>query len=119
MQWNYCMYFAYVLSCIHTENINILPCFLYLPKPNETIFAVAAATYCIAVAQATVLVTVARATARPAGAQATDCNTVRYTVTSAHMKTKPGALVDRGANGGLVGSDIHTITKSDKKLDIL
>ena len=35
-----------------------------------------------------------------------ECNTSRYTVTLAHIKVKPGALVDRGANGGLAGSDV-------------
>ena len=35
-----------------------------------------------------------------------ECNVTKYIVTSACMKTKTGALVDRGANGGLVGDDV-------------
>ena len=47
-----------------------------------------------------------------------ECNVTKYTVTSACMKDKTGALVDRGANGGLAGDDVRIITKTDRTVDV-
>ena len=47
-----------------------------------------------------------------------DCNTLRYTVTSVQVEHKYGSLVDRGANGGLAGSDVRIITKTDRTIDV-
>jgi len=37
---------------------------------------------------------------------------ILYSVSS-HKSHKPGLLIDRGANGGIAGNDIHFIEKSD------
>ena len=46
------------------------------------------------------------------------CNHLSYTVTSTQTKTSCGALIDRGANGGLAGSDVRIIAKTDREVDV-
>ena len=43
---------------------------------------------------------------------------IQYTVTNSQTYTKRGALVDRGANGGIAGSDVRLIAKTDRHVDI-
>ena len=43
---------------------------------------------------------------------------IQYTVTTSQTQTKRGALVDRGANGGIAGSDVRLIAKTDRHVDI-
>jgi hypothetical protein len=42
---------------------------------------------------------------------------VRYSI-SAHRSSKSGALVDRGANGGVAGHDVHIIFKTGRHVDV-
>ena len=44
------------------------------------------------------------------------CN-VQYKITT-HQQAKSASLVDRGANGGLAGSDVKVLDKSDRKVTI-
>jgi hypothetical protein len=43
--------------------------------------------------------------------------TVRYSI-SAHRSSKSGALVDRGANGGIAGDDVRVIFKTGWHVDV-
>ena len=43
---------------------------------------------------------------------------VTYTVDKHHMD-KPGSLIDRGANGGVAGADVHVIASTHRPLMIL
>ena len=40
-----------------------------------------------------------------------------YSVSS-HKSQRVGSLVDRGANGGIAGDDVHIIEKSDRTVDV-
>ncbi len=42
---------------------------------------------------------------------------ILYSVSS-HKSQRVGSLVDRGANGGIAGDDIHIIEKSDQTVDV-
>jgi hypothetical protein len=42
---------------------------------------------------------------------------VRYSI-SAHRSSKSGALVDRGANGGVAGDDVRIIFKTGRHVDV-
>jgi hypothetical protein len=41
-----------------------------------------------------------------------------YSISSSHITGNKGALVDRGANGGIAGSDVRVINKTGKSVDI-
>ena len=41
-----------------------------------------------------------------------------YYSVSSHKSWRVGLLVDRGANGGIAGDDIHIIEKSDWTVDV-
>jgi hypothetical protein len=41
-----------------------------------------------------------------------------YQVSASAVKQKPGALVDRGANGGVAGADVRVIATTDRHVDI-
>ena len=43
---------------------------------------------------------------------------IQYTVTNSQTHIKRGALVDRGANGGIAGSDVRLIAKTNRHVDI-
>ncbi len=42
----------------------------------------------------------------------------RYSVSSHESSNKTGALVDRGANGGIAGNDVRIISTSDRRVNI-
>jgi hypothetical protein len=46
-----------------------------------------------------------------------NATTVRYSI-SAHRSSKSGALVDRGANGGVTGDDVRIIFKTGRHVDV-
>ena len=43
---------------------------------------------------------------------------IGYSVSVSHACSKRGALVDRGANGGIGGEDVRVIAKTDRHVDI-
>ena len=43
---------------------------------------------------------------------------IEYSVTTSQTRTKNGALVDRGANGGIAGLDVRLIAKTNKHVDV-
>ena len=45
------------------------------------------------------------------------CNTHEYLV-STHRSSKSGSLVDRGANGGIAGSDVRIINRTNKSVNV-
>ena len=43
---------------------------------------------------------------------------LKYSVTKMEHRSKKGALIDRGANGGVAGQDVRVIAKSDRSVNI-
>ena len=43
---------------------------------------------------------------------------LKYLVTKMEHRSKKGALIDRGANGGVAGQDVRVIAKSDRSVNI-
>jgi hypothetical protein len=43
---------------------------------------------------------------------------IKYTVSNYRTSTRKGALVDRGANGGIAGEDVRVIAKTSRQVDI-
>jgi hypothetical protein len=39
-------------------------------------------------------------------------------IISEHRAIRPGSLIDRGANGGIAGSDVRVISKTDRTIDV-
>jgi len=43
---------------------------------------------------------------------------ITYTAASVNSRRRQGALIDRGANGGIAGEDVRIIAKTDRSVDI-